>query len=112
MGAYAFSYPQDKVVMPIPLGFFMILRRIKVIYAVLIFALIETVIVILDVQDNTAHFAHLGGLIGGVVLAAILIKNRKTSNKQGETIYYDSYSNQKLKKIDLNQLKKLVKKGA
>lgn len=108
MGAMAFSYPRDEVVMPIPLGFFMILRRIKVIYAVLIFAVIETVVVILDVQDATAHFAHIGGLIGGAVLAAIFIRGVKTHTKEGRTIYYDPYSPQKSRGINFSHLKELA----
>ena len=109
MGAFAYSYPRDEVVMPIPLGFFMIIRRIKVIYAVLIFALMETVIVILGVQDNTAHFAHLGGLVGGVIIATLIINKEKTYRKADDTLYYDSFLNKKSKKIDFNALSKLVK---
>jgi hypothetical protein len=108
MGAFAVSYPRDEVVMPIPLGFFMILRRIKVIYAVLIFAVLETVIVFLDVQDSTAHFAHIGGLIGGFVLAAILLRGRRTHTKEGKTIYYDSSIPQKPDNIDFSKLDELA----
>jgi len=109
LGAFGFSYPQDEVVMPIPLGIIMILRRIKVIYAVLLFAALETVIVFFDVQDSTAHFAHLGGLVSGVILAALLIKNQGINRKaSGETIYYDSYSPQKQRKIDFSNLRKLA----
>jgi membrane associated rhomboid family serine protease len=108
MGAFAFSYPRDEVVMPIPLGIIMVLRRIKVVYAVLIFAALETVIVMLDVQDNTAHFAHLGGLISGFIMAAILIGRKKTHTEKGQTIYYDSYTPQTPSKIDLSKLKKLA----
>ena len=107
MGAFAFSYPRDEVVMPIPLGIIMILRRIKVIYAVMIFAVLETVIVMFDVQDSTAHFAHIGGLVSGVIIAALLIKN-KTHTKLGETIYYDPHSPQKQRKIDFSNLRKLA----
>jgi len=108
MGAFAYSYPRDEVVMPIPLGIIMILRRIKVIYAVLIFAAIETVIVIIGTQDTTAHFAHLGGLVGGVILASLLIKNKNTHGKKGETIYYDSNANKGLRRIDFSALQKLA----
>ena len=108
MGAFAYSYPRDEVVMPIPLGIIMIFRRIKVIYAVLIFGAIETVIVIIGTQDSTAHFAHLGGLVGGVILASILIRNKNTHGKKGETIYYDSYANKDLKRIDFSALQKLA----
>lgn len=106
MGALVFAYPRDEVVMPIPLGFFMILRRVKVVYAVLLFAVLETIIVFLDVQDQTAHFAHLGGLIGGFILAAILLKGRKTHTEQGKTLYYDSFAPQKSREIDFSKLEK------
>ncbi len=108
LGAFAFSYPRDEVVMPIPLGIIMVFRRIKVIYGALLFAGLETAIVLFGAQDNTAHFAHLGGLIGGGVLAAILIRGVKTHTKEGKTIYYDSFSSQKPKKIDFLALKKLA----
>jgi membrane associated rhomboid family serine protease len=108
MGAFAFSYPRDEVVMPIPLGIIMILRRIKVIYAVLLFAALETVIVMFDVQDNTAHFAHLGGLISGFILAAILIGRKKTHTEKGQTIYYDSYAPITPSKIDFSNLRKFA----
>lgn len=80
MGAFAFSYPNDEVVMPIPLGFIMVFRRIRVVYAVLIFAAIETVIVLVGTQSNTAHIAHIGGLVSGVVVAALLINRGTTSS--------------------------------
>jgi len=109
MGAFAFSYPKDEVVMPIPLGIIMVLRRIKVIYAVLIFAALETIIVWLDVPDNTAHFAHLGGLVSGVVLAALLVGSKRTEiKKSADTIYYDSYSPPRSRKINFSNLKKLA----
>ena len=110
MGAFAFAFPRDEVVMPIPLGIIMVLRRIKVIYAVLIFAALETIIVWLDVPDNTAHFAHLGGLVSGVVLAAILIGSKGVSRKKSaDTVYYDSYAPPRTRKINLSTLKKLAK---
>lgn len=109
LGAFAFSYPRDEVVMPIPLGIIMVFRRIKVIYGALIFAGLETVIVMLDVQDTTAHLAHLGGFISGVVLAALLIKNKEFEGKQpAQTVYYDSYSPQKQRKINFSNLEKLA----
>lgn len=112
LGAFAFSYPRDEVVMPIPLGIIMVFRRIKVVYAVIIFAVMETVIVMLDVQDTTAHFAHIGGLVSGVVLAAIIIKNKRTGTgitASTDTIYYDLYYPPKLRKINFSALKKLAK---
>ena len=108
MGGFAFSYPQDKVLMPIPLGIIMVLRRIKVIYAVLLFAVLETVIVLFDFQDQTAHFAHLGGLIGGVVIAALILRGRKTHTKKGDAIYYDSYLANKPRNYDFKSLEQFA----
>jgi len=108
MGAFAFSYPRDEVVMPIPVGIIMILRKIKVIYAVILFAALETIIVWLDVPDGTAHFAHLGGLVSGALLAALLIRKQKTHTKAGKTIYYGSLESQQLKKLNLSNLQKLA----
>jgi membrane associated rhomboid family serine protease len=108
MGAFAYSYPRDKVIMPIPVGFFMILRRIRVIYAVLIFAAIETIIVFFNIQDTTAHFAHLGGLIGGVILAAILIGKNKTHTNNGKTIFYDNLNDTRIREIDYSKLNNLA----
>ncbi|MEA3457353.1 MAG: hypothetical protein U9R21_01595 [Candidatus Thermoplasmatota archaeon] len=68
----------------------------------------ETAIVMFGVQDTTAHFAHIGGLVGGVVLAAILLRNKKTHRKTGETIYYDSYAHRAPRRIDFSVLQKLA----
>jgi hypothetical protein len=109
LGAFAFSYPRDEVVMPIPLVIFMVLRRIKVIYAALLFAGLETVIVFIGVQDQTAHIAHLGGLISGIVLAALLIRRGEREQRPpGEPIYHNSYAPQKPVKIDYSTLKNLA----
>lgn len=110
MGAFAFSYPYDEVVMPIPAGFFMILRRIKVVYAVLIFAAFETFIVFMGVQDSTAHFAHLGGLLGGFILAALLIrkKGKDASSAGFQTTYYDSYAPSRSKHFEYSNLRSLA----
>jgi membrane associated rhomboid family serine protease len=108
MGALVFAYPRDEVVMPVPLGIIMVLRRIKVVYAVILFAVFETVLVFIGSMDQTAHLAHLGGLIGGFVLAAIFLRGRKTHTKEGKTVYYDTFSPEKLEKIDFTKLESLA----
>ena len=109
LGAFAYAYPRDEVVMPVPLGI-MLIMRIKVIYATILFALLETVVVIFSVQDSTAHFAHLGGLVSGVLLAVVLIGKKaekmKQSNKLGSTDYMQI---QKSDTINFSHLAELVK---
>jgi len=107
MGAFAYSYPRDEVIMPIGIGI-MFLTRIKVMYAVIFFAAIETFIVWFDVQDQTAHLAHLGGLLAGALLAALLIRKQKTHTKAGKTIYYGSLESQQLRKLALSNLQNLA----
>lgn len=74
--------------MPVPIGI-MIIMRIKVIYATIIFAAVETIVVFLSVQDNTAHLAHFGGLVSGVIFAALLIgkQGEKLKHNEGMNVY-------------------------
>jgi len=116
MGAFAFSYPHDKVVMPIPLGFIMVFRRIKVIYAVLIFAAIETVIVWWEgatgSMSSTAHFAHLGGLVAGVIIAALLLDRQRSdpsmSYSSGSQPYTVNVQQQNRRPYDFSKLSSLA----
>ena len=114
MGAFAFSYPTDEVVMPIPLGFIMIFRRIKVVYAVLIFAAIETVIVFVGTQDSTAHFAHIGGLVTGIILAAFVLGRQSSkstisySYSSGSQPYTINVSQQPRRPYDFSKLAPLA----
>jgi hypothetical protein len=109
LGAFAYAYPRDEVVMPVPLGI-MLIMRIKVIYATILFAILETAVVIFSVQDSTAHFAHLGGLVSGVLLAAVMIGKKaekiKQSNNPGSTDYMQI---QKSDAINFYHLAELVK---
>jgi membrane associated rhomboid family serine protease len=79
LGAFAYSYPRDEIVMPIPV-FILMIVRIKVIIGVLIFAAMESVFVLLGTEDGTAHVAHIGGLVVGVLLAALIV------GKQGDRL--------------------------
>ncbi len=110
LGAFAYSYPRDEVVMPIPLGIVMIFRRIKVMYAAILFAVLETVIVLYGTQDTTAHFAHIGGLLSGVILAAILVgkQGEKTKQYAATAVYSDPSLVPKKKKINYSTLRKLA----
>lgn len=111
LGAFAFTYPRDEVVMPIPIGI-MIITKIKVMYAAIIFMAMETVLVVIGTNDSTAHFAHFGGLIGGVIIAVILLRSFKQQRDEQDgsqqTIYYDSFQPKKAQSIDYDALQKLV----
>ena len=109
LGAFAYSYPRDEVVMPIPLGIIMVFRRIKVIYAAILFAVLETIFIYLGGRENTAHLAHIGGLLAGIIIAAIIIGNRGSKVKPSiTTIHYDPSFEQKSKPYDFASLRKLA----
>jgi len=95
LGAFAYSYPRDEVVMPIPLGIIMIFRRIKVMYAAVLFAVMETVIVVLGASDNTAQL-----IIGN--------QGEKTKHYQETAIYSDLSTVPDKKKINFTTLRKLA----
>ncbi len=107
MGAFAYAYPRDEVVMPIGIGI-MFLTRIKVIYAVLFFALIETFVVWLDVPDGTAHLAHLGGLVSGVILAAIILRKPRVREYSSPEVIYPMVSVRGPHKWNYSNLRKLA----
>jgi membrane associated rhomboid family serine protease len=112
MGAFAVSYPRDKIVAPIGIGI-AFLMRIRVIYAVLFYAAIETFIVWYEsntgFMDNTAHYAHLGGLIAGFILGIILIRPKKVdSTGSFETVYHDPSAPPKSIKRDISELEQFA----
>lgn len=73
IGAFATLYPQDEIVMPVPV-FIIFFIRMPVIVAALLFAGLETVYTVAGVTDGVAHLAHIGGLVAGIVLATVYRK--------------------------------------
>lgn len=69
MGAILMLYPKDEIPMFLGLIF---MRRVPVYIAVGLLVLMETVFVAIEVQDNVAHVAHLGGFAAGALLAPVL----------------------------------------
>lgn len=109
LGAFAYAYPRDEIMMPVPIGI-MFIMRIKVIYATILFAAFETIIVFFSIQDSTAHFAHLGGLASGVILAALLLRHRAERQSHTPSIHPLEYMQiKKDDSINFSHLTKLVK---
>lgn len=103
LGAFAAAYPTDKIIFPIP-AFIMILARIPVWVAAMMFAALETFYFAFVVGDNIAHLAHIGGIISGVVISAIFLRKRKYKVK----IDYKVES-EKTGEFDVSKLEILVK---
>lgn len=73
-GALLVLYPRDEI--PMVLGF-IFLHRIPVWIAVGAMALVESLLVFYSNMDNVAHVAHIGGLICGIIIAPMIVKDRK-----------------------------------
>lgn len=103
LGAYAFAFPKDRVYFPI-----MIIIRIPVLYAGLIFLTIQTFYTIGGGDSNVAYLAHIGGFLSGIVVAAILIRRKDEFDQPIGKRTYDYYTDQKLRKIDFTRLNELA----
>jgi len=107
LGAYAFAFPKDRVYFPV-----MIIIRMPVLYAGLIFLTIQTFYTIGGGDSNVAYLAHVGGFLSGIVVAALFIKRKNEFDQPIGKRTYDYYVDQKLSKIDFSkQFHKLVTCG-
>jgi len=103
LGAYAVSFPKDRVYFPV-----MIIIRIPVLYAGLIFLFVQTAFIVGTGDSNVAYLAHIGGFISGIIVGAILIKRKDEFDQPIGTRTYDLYVDQKLSKIDFSNLRELA----
>lgn len=106
LGAYAFSYPKDRVFFPI-----IFIIRMPVIFAGAIFLAMQTFFIVGGSDSHIAYFAHVGGFISGIVMGAIFIRRKDPALNESTTKehrIYDSYNQPRLSKIDFTELKKLA----
>jgi len=76
LGSYAASYPRDEVLLPLPLGI-VIITRIRVFTAAVIFTVIQFASLYLSAYDNIAYIAHLGGLASGLILGIFFVRRKR-----------------------------------
>ena len=82
LGAYLINYPNAKVLVLIPLGFFSQLIKIRALYVLGFWFILQFVNSFLTVSSSgggVAYAAHIGGFVTGVVL--ILFLNKKNNKK-------------------------------
>jgi membrane associated rhomboid family serine protease len=84
-GAFLILYPRDEIPMLIGPLF---MTRAPVWLAVGVMFVIESVLVMLSVDDGTAHIAHVGGLICGLAIAPLTVKERGVKERVG--LNYDA----------------------
>jgi membrane associated rhomboid family serine protease len=84
-GALLILYPRDRIAMF--LGPFFTTRA-PVWAAVGIMFAVETFLVMMAVDDGTAHVAHVGGIVCGIFLAPLIVK-KAAEKKKRENIDYE-----------------------
>jgi membrane associated rhomboid family serine protease len=77
LGAYLINHPKAKVLVLIPFGFFSQLIKIKALYVLGFWFILQFI----SSGGGVAYAAHIGGFISGVILILFFNKKSKTKNK-------------------------------
>ncbi len=85
LGAYLINYPNTRVLVLIPLGFFSQLIKIRALYVLGFWFILQFINSFLSSSSGggVAYAAHIGGFISGIIL--ILFFNRKVRKKNIKT---------------------------
>ena len=81
LGAYLINYPNARVHVLIPIGFFLISQKIRALYVLGFWFILQFInsSMMSSQGGGVAYAAHIGGFVSGIVL--ILFFNRKTKRK-------------------------------
>ena len=79
LGAYLINYPNAKVLVLIPFGFFSQLIKIRALYVLGFWFILQFI----SSGGGVAYAAHIGGFVSGIIL--ILFFNKKTLKKKKTT---------------------------
>jgi len=76
LGGFAASFPRDKILIPVPLPI-VIFAKMNVVTAAVLFGILQIIFSIVSPYGNIAYMAHLGGLVGGIFIAKLVVKEKK-----------------------------------
>jgi len=89
IGSFAAAYPNLIVPLPLPLMVMVIFVRMRVWIAAVVFGALEVLYLqFLSPFDNTAHWAHLGGLLSGLLLGSAVVR-RSVAHKRSQPVRVD-----------------------
>ena len=77
LGAYLINHPQAKVLVLIPFGFFSQLIKIKALYVLGFWFILQFI----SSGGGVAYAAHIGGFVSGMILILFFNKKRKKNKK-------------------------------
>jgi membrane associated rhomboid family serine protease len=84
LGAYLINYPKAKVLVLIPFGFFSQLIKIKALYVLGFWFILQFINSAMTSSQNggVAYAAHIGGFVSGIVLILFFNKKEKKSKNK------------------------------
>ena len=84
LGAYLINYPNAKVLVLIPFGFFSQLLKIRALYVLGFWFILQFINSFMSSSSGggVAYAAHIGGFVSGLIL--ILFFNKRTKNKNNK----------------------------
>ena len=77
LGAYLINHPKAKVLVLIPFGFFSQLIKIRALYVLGFWFILQFI----SQGGGVAYAAHIGGFVSGIILILFFNKKRKIKNK-------------------------------
>ena len=94
IGAFAASYPNVIVPVPVSVIIMTFFVRMKVWIGAIMMGIIQLVFMSLlsGYGGNTAYFAHLGGLAGGIILGWTLVKGRAPAHRSPVAVDLEALS--------------------
>ena len=83
LGAYIINYPKAKVLVLIPLGFFLFSQKIRALYVLGFWFILQFInsSMMSSQGGGVAYAAHIGGFVSGMVLILFFNKKRKRKTK-------------------------------
>ena len=92
LGAYLINYPNAKVLVLIPFGFFSQLIKIKALYVLGFWFILQFINSALSSSQagGVAYAAHIGGFISGIILILFFNRKNKSNNVRPKSVKKNS----------------------
>ena len=82
LGAYIINYPKAKVLVLIPLGFFIFSHKIRALYVLGFWFILQFInSSMMSSQGGVAYAAHIGGFVTGMILILFFNKKNRINTK-------------------------------
>lgn len=93
IGAFAASYPNTVVPVPVSLFIITFFVRMRVWMGAILMGALQLILMALFAGlDGTAYFAHLGGIAGGLLLGWTMVKGRAPAHRSPVAVDLDALS--------------------